>query len=108
MMGPIRRLVKLTPILLICCLSNVVYSDHNATDHSVDEIIHISLMVSSAPTLNTVKVERSVAKVVENVNRDSTILPGFSLQHKALKTKVRLPYSNTCLIAIIVSLNILL
>ena len=68
-------------------------SDDNATDHSVE--IHISLMVSSAPTLNTLEVVEAVAKAVGNVNNDVDLLSGFSLQYSTLETRVRLVFKNT-------------
>ena len=83
----ITRIVVDFFIFFAC--SHVVYSDHDATNHSAVEI-HISLMVSSAPTLNTLKVVEAVAKAVGNVNNDVDLLSGFNLNYSTLDTKVRL------------------
>ena len=52
--------------------------------------VYFSLMVSSAPTLDTTGAVRAVNKTLELVNRDSNILPGFQLQYSTvLDTQVR-------------------
>ena len=50
--------------------------------------VYISLMVSSAPTSNTLKVLSAVNKTVENINSDPYILPTLSLQYGTMDTQV--------------------
>ena len=53
--------------------------------------IYFSLMVSSAPTLDTTGVVPAVNKVLDAINSDSTILPGYRLEYSTvLDTQVGL------------------
>ena len=57
----------------------------NADD---DTLIHFSLVVSSAPTLNTAGVVTAVADTLELINNYSTILPGYRLYSQVLDSEV--------------------
>ena len=46
-----------------------------------DQSVYFSLVVSSAPTLDTSQVVSSVDRAVQLINSDVTVLPGYNLQY---------------------------
>ena len=66
---------------------SLVFGDFGDKPSSGSEL-YISLMVSSAPTSNTLKVISAVNKTVENINSDPYILPTLSLQYGTMDTQV--------------------
>ena len=73
----------------------LVYGDFGHSMPSSSSEVYISLMVSSAPTSNTLEVISAVNKTVENINSDPYILPTFSLQYGTTDTQV---WSDKCYI----------
>ena len=67
---------------------NLVYGDFGDKPLSSGSEVYISLMVSSAPTSNTLKVISAVNKTMENINSDPYILPTLSLQYGTMDTQV--------------------
>ena len=54
-----------------------------------DKSLYFSLMVSTAPGLNTAVVAPAVELTLENINSDPTILPGYTLRYtRVADTKV--------------------
>lgn len=75
-------------IVNLSLLFGLAYGDFGDTPTSGSEF-YISLMVSSAPTLNTLEVISAVNKTVENINHDvPNILRTLRLQHGARDTQV--------------------
>ena len=66
----------------------LVYGDFGDKPLSSGSEVYISLMVSSAPTSNTLEVISAVDRTVENFNSDPYILPTFSLQYGTTDTQV--------------------
>lgn len=69
------QLLLLLTTLGICTLPN------SAT--STEQPIYFSLVVSSAPTLNTLKIVPAINRTLELV-RKNVILPGYHLQYSHL------------------------
>ena len=65
----------------------LVYGDFGDMSSSGSEV-YISLMVSSAPTSNTLQVVSAVDRTVKNINSDPYILPTLSLQYGTTDTQV--------------------
>lgn len=76
--------------LLVCFIGvsyTAVYGNHEPLS------VYFSLMVSSAPTLNTSGVKSAVDQALEVVHNDNTILPGHRLQYLGvLDTQVRVSF----------------
>ena len=61
-----------------------------------DRSLYFSLMVSTAPGLNTAVVAPAVELTLENINSDPTMLPGYTLHYtRVADTKVST--TNCCL-----------
>ena len=71
-------------LLLFIFLISVRVLSARVLRDSPDANIYFSLMVSSAPTLDTTGVVPAVNKVLDAINSDSTILPGYRLQYSAV------------------------
>ena len=55
-----------------------------------DQPVYFSLMVSSAPALDTSGVVSSVDQALQLINNDTTVLPGHNLQYsQVLDAQVR-------------------
>ena len=67
---------------------SLAYGDFGDKPLSSRSKVYISLMVSSAPTSNTLEVMSAVDRTVENINSDPYILPTFSLQYGTTDTQV--------------------
>ena len=56
---------------------------------NLNDTLYFTLMVSSAPTLNTTGVVSAVDRVLDVINNDSNLLPGYRLQYSdVLDTQV--------------------
>ena len=51
------------------------------TSTATDQSVYFSLIVSSAPTINTSGIVSAVDQALELVNGNHTILPGYCLQY---------------------------
>ena len=59
------------------------------TSSATDQPVNFSLIVSSAPTINTSGIVSAIDQVLERINSDTTILPGYCLQYtQVLDTQV--------------------
>ena len=59
------------------------------TSSATDQPVYFSLFVSSAPTINTSEIVSAVDQVLELINSNTTILPGYCLQYtQVLDTQV--------------------
>ena len=59
------------------------------TSSATDQPVYFSLIVSSTPTINTSGIVSAVDQVLELINSDTTILPGYCLQYiQVLDTQV--------------------
>lgn len=55
-----------------------------------DQPVYFSLMVSSAPTLDTSRVVSAVDQALQHINSDTEVLPGYHLQYsQVLDAQVR-------------------
>ena len=61
-------------ILTVSCLTLVSAADG-------DQPVYVSLVVSSAPTLDTSKIVSSVDQALQLINSDVTVLSGYNLQY---------------------------
>ena len=62
----------------------------SAGESEVISPVYFSLIVSSAPTLNTSGIVSEVDRALELIRRDANILPGYRLQYsRVLDTQVR-------------------
>lgn len=74
----------LATVLIVSCLVTIVAA---ADD---DQPVYFSLMVSSAPALNTSRLVSSVDQALQLIDNDTTVLPGYNLQYsQVLDTQVR-------------------
>lgn len=82
--------VRLVIVSLLFQLGLVCSDLGNMSD--LGSVYYISLMVSSAPTSNTLEVISAVNTTVENINNDKEFLPvfEFNLQYGARDTQVLL------------------
>ena len=62
-------------ILTVSCLTSVSAATNG------DQPVYFSLVVSSAPTLDTSRVVSSVDQALQLINSDVTVLPGYNLQY---------------------------
>lgn len=68
--------------------SAVLYTVSNSSP------LYFTLMVSSAPGMNTSDIVPSLERALEDINSDSTILPGYSLRYtRVLDTRVGLSHA---------------
>ena len=74
-------------IVSLSLIFSLVCGDFGDMPSSGSEV-YISLMVSSAPTSNTLEVISAVNKTVENINSDPYILSTLSLQYGTTDTQV--------------------
>ena len=59
------------------------------TSSDTDQPVYFSLIVSSTPTINTSGIVSAVDQVLELINSDTTILPGYCLKYtQVLDTQV--------------------
>lgn len=80
-----------TTLLIASVLFTLEPASVTATELDRDEQVYFSLIVSSAPTLNSLRVVNAVDEALEFVENDGTILPGYSLQYsQVLDAQVRL------------------
>ena len=67
------------------------------TNSATDQPVYFSLIVSSAPTINTSGIVSAVDQVLELINSDTTILPGYCLQYTpVLDTQVSKSACQVC------------
>lgn len=66
---------------LITSLELVIVGAKLGAASDGDEPMYFSLMVSSAPTLNTSGIASAVDEALKLVHKDATLLPGYSLQY---------------------------
>ena len=64
----------LATLIIVSCLTLVSAADG-------DQPVYFSLIVSSAPILDTSQVVSSVDRALQLINSDVTILPGYNLQY---------------------------
>ena len=71
------------PLFIASLIAGVYTSD--ATDQPV--AVYFSLIVSNDPTINTSGIVSAVDQVLELINSNTTILPGYCLQYIVLNTQ---------------------
>ena len=78
------RVTAFVATLVVTCLVIVAAAGDR------DQPVYFSLMVSSAPTLDTSGVVSAVDQTLELINNDTTILSGYDLKYsQVLDTQVR-------------------
>lgn len=83
-----QRLVEVAAFLATLSLSCLVTV---GTAADGDQPVYFSLMVSSAPTLDTTRVVPAVDQALQFINSDTAILPGYNLLYtQVLDTQVSL------------------
>ena len=86
--------IELTAFLTALTVSRLVTLDFVAAADG-DQPVYFSLMVSSAPTLDTSGVVSSVDQALQLINNHTTVLPGHNLQYsQVLDGQVRDRFSN--------------
>ena len=71
-------LAALSLLLAVCAANGGTVAEEDPTS------IYFSLMVSSAPALDITGVVSAVDQVLDAINSDSTILPGYRLQYSSV------------------------
>lgn len=71
-------------LALLLCVTCVDITFALGGDESAVEPLYFSLMVSSAPTLNTSGVLSTVDQALEGVHNDANLLPGYKLKHSGI------------------------
>ena len=81
--------MEIVGLFMVCLLITFGFAFGDLEhDHTPRSEVYISLMVSSAPTSNTLRVISAVNKTVENINGDPNILPTLILQYGTRDTEV--------------------
>ena len=88
--------MEIVGLFMVCFSITLGYGDTSSSESEV----YISLMVSSAPTSNTLEVISAVNTTVENINGDPNILPTLILQYGIRDTKVWFDFFKTISIAL--------
>lgn len=79
-----------TTLLIASIVFTLEPASATATELDRNDPVYFSLIVSSAPTLNSLGVVSAVDEALEFVENDSTILPGYSLRYfEVLDAQVR-------------------
>ena len=84
MYWPKLKVTAFLATVIVSCLVAIVAA---ADD---DQPVYFSLMVSSAPALDTSRLVSSVDQALQLIDNDTTVLPGYNLQYsQVLDTQVR-------------------
>ena len=84
MYWPKLKVAAFLATVIVSCLVTIVAA---ADD---DQPVYFSLMVSSAPALDTSRLVSSVDQALQLIDNDTTVLPGYNLQYsQVLDTQVR-------------------
>ena len=77
-------------VVIVNFLVLQILGTSSADESEVISPVYFSLIVSSAPTLNTSGIVSEVDRALELIRRDANILPGYRLQYsRVLDTQVR-------------------
>ena len=84
-----RRAISLSLSIVLLVVIVVRAATNTVTDSNVKDL-YFSLVVSSAPTLNTTGIISDVDRALELINSDAAVLPGYRLHYsRVLDSHVR-------------------